>query len=130
MIGKLTAAAPAIKAIIALAAALLLSLIANGYLVKRVWTAKADCRADMVEAARIGIENERERAAAADKQAGGIVIDTRKQTAHSVAQAQRNTNARETQLRGVAVAGGCRMPTDGVPSIQTAINEANAAAGN
>jgi hypothetical protein len=109
---------------------LLLSLWANGYLVKRVWTAKADCRTGMVDAARIAIENERDRAQAADEQAAGIFADTSKQTAQSVSHAQRNTNAREVQLRSVASVGSCRMPADGLPSVQAAIDEANAAAGD
>ena len=115
-----------------LMAGLLLALSAAGnvWLLRKTWTAKADCRAQMEQAARIAIEDERKRADNADAQARGIAADTRSDTRKGAAQAQRNTDARESKLGQVAVTGGCLMPAGGMPSIQPAIDEANAAAGD
>lgn len=121
----------ALLAALLLAALLLvLSIAGNAWLLRKVWTAKADCRAQMEQAARIAIEAERARADQADAQARGIVADTRTDIRKGAAQAQRNTDAREAKLGQVAVTGDCRMPAGGMPSIQPAIDEANAAAGD
>lgn len=109
---------------------LVLSIAGNAWLLRKVWTAKSECRAQMEEAARIAIEAERDRADAADAQARGIAADIRTDTRKSAAQAQRNTDAREAKLAQVAVTGDCHMPAGGMPSIQPAIDEANAAAGD
>ncbi len=91
-------------------------------------SAKAECKSGMKEAALIAIQNERERAAKADKQAGEIADKAKGETANAVAQDEGNTNGRSRQLEAVVVRGGCYMPA-GVPDLTPAVREANAAAG-
>lgn len=111
-------------------ASLLASIGGNVWLVRKVWIGKAECRAGMEEAARIAIENEQRRAVTAEEEARLIATKARTDTTRGVTEAQRNTHARETQLGNVPVVGTCRMPDSGMPSIQPAIDEANAAAGD
>lgn len=111
-------------------AALAVSVGVNAWQWRKAGAAKAECRVQMEQAASIAIEAEQKRATQAEAQARAIAADTRADTTRSAAQTQRNTYARETALAGVAVAGDCRMPAGGMPSIQPAIDEANAAAGD
>ena len=124
---RLAAVWAAGKWIILLAGALVLSLVGNGVLLRKAWTANAQCQTDMERAARIAIENERKRAADAEEQADAIVAEQREETANNVSDAQRNTNAREAKIQTVVVHGDCRMP-DGLPRLDPAVAEANAAA--
>lgn len=109
--------------------ALALSLLSAGGLAWRVAGEGPRCREKMVTAALVAIKNERDRAARADKEAGRIVQKTRADTGNNVRTAQEGSNEREQALRTVVVRGDCRMPA-GLPSIQGAIDAANAAAGD
>lgn len=111
-----------------LAGALVVSLAANAFLGWQWAGAKAECRADMVEAAKIAIERERDRAGKADEEAVGISVTTSAATAATTRKAQGNTHAREQAIRSVGTTGECRMPR-GLPRLDPAVDEANAAAG-
>ncbi|MGG6461413.1 hypothetical protein [Solilutibacter silvestris] len=89
--------------------------------------AKAECKAGMFQAASIAIQNERDRAAKADKQAAEIADKAKAVTAKAVATDQGKTNERSTQIHGVQLHGDCRVPV-GMPDLSAAAREANAAA--
>lgn len=108
---------------------LAVSVLANAFLGWQWAGAKAQCRADMERSARIAIEAERERAGKADKDAGAIAEKTGKETGLAVAAGQGNTNEREVDIRTVVVHGDCRMPAR-LPRLDSAVREANAAAGD
>lgn len=108
--------------------ALALSLIGNAFLGWQLAQAGAECRADMERSARIAIDNERTRASKADEQAVGISTITAAVATANARKAQGDTHVREQAIGTVVVTGACRMP-DGLPSLQPAIDEANAAAG-
>lgn len=111
-----------------LAGGLALSLAANAFLGWQWAGAKAECRADMVEAAKIAIERERDRAGKADEEAVGISTIVGAATSAAVREVIGDTHERDKAIRAVPATGACRMP-DGLPSLQSAIDEANAAAG-
>lgn len=106
--------------------ALALSLWGNLHQYGTQRAAKETCRANMVDAAKKGIELERDRAAKAERQARGIAQQSKDQAADEARGAQENTHGREKQIRTVVVRGDCRMPA-GLPSLQPAVDEANAA---
>lgn len=91
--------------------------------------AKAECQTQMVAAARLSLEQERKRAAAADKQAGRIAQDTKHDTQGAARSAQESTNARHQNIATTRTTGACRMP-DGLPRLGKAVDAANAAAGD
>ncbi len=109
-----------------LALALALSLWGNLHQYGTRRAAKETCRANMVEAAKKGIELERKRAATDEKQARGIAQDSKDKAGAEARGAQESTNGREAAIRTVVVRGDCRMPV-GLPSLQPAVDEANAA---
>lgn len=111
-----------------LAIGLAVSLVGNAFLGWQWAGAKAECRADMQKAARIAIENERERASKADEEAVGIEVTTSAATTAATRKAQGDTHAREQAIRSVGTTGECRMPR-GLPRLDPAVDEANAAAG-
>jgi Flp pilus assembly protein TadB len=111
-----------------LTGALAISLAANAFLGWQWAGAKAECRADMERAAKIATERERERASKADEEAVGIDVTTSAATAAASRKAQGNTHAREQAIRSVGTTGECRMPR-GLPRLDSAVDEANAAAG-
>lgn len=90
---------------------------------------KAECRAQMVEAAKAAITAERDRAAKAEARAGEIAQDTKKDSRRATGAAQESTNARQNRIESVRTTGACRMP-DGLPSLDPAVDAANAAAGD
>lgn len=89
-------------------------------------SAKETCRASMVEAAKQGIELERDRAAEAEREARGIAQDSKDKAGAEARGAQENTGERDQKFRTVVVHGDCRMPV-GLPDLQPAVDEANAA---
>lgn len=113
--------------LIALALLLALSLLANVRLLRAHWQAEATCRTAQAEGQAKAIAAEAARTAKADQQADTIAADTRTDTRTATRAAQGETDARTQQIRTVVVTGDCRMP-DGLPSLQPAIDEANAAA--
>lgn len=115
------------KYVAILALALVLSLWGNLHQYGTQRSAKATCRANMVEAARKGIELERERAANDEKQARKIADESKQEAAADARGAQESTHGREAEIRNVVVRGDCRMPA-GLPRLQPAVDEANAAA--
>jgi len=115
------------KYVAILGIALALSLWGNLHQYGTHRAAKETCRANMVEAAKKGIELERDRAAKAERQAQAIAKQSKDQAAADARGAQENTNGRKAQIRTVVVRGDCRMPA-GLPSLQPAVDEANAAA--
>lgn len=117
------------KLLIGLAVALAASIAGNAVLGWQLAKSRETCRADMVTAARIAIENERDRAADADREAGKIAHETAADTRNDTVSAEEKTHAREHAIRQVVVTGACRMP-DGLPELQPAIDAANAAAGD
>lgn len=124
---RLTAITLAGRWLIALALLLALSLLGNLRLLRAHWQAEAECRTAQVEGQAKASAAEAARAAKADKQADAIAADTRTDTRTATRAAQGNTDARTQQIRTVVVTGHCRMP-DGLPSLQPAVDEANAAA--
>lgn len=108
---------------------LALSLWGNLHQYGKLKSAGEKCHADIIEAAKRGIEAERERAAKADKQAGDIAHDTKDDTRKGTARAQENTNARQQAIDATRTTGACRMP-DGLPRLGPAVAAANAAAGD
>lgn len=110
-----------------LAIGLAASLLLSGFLGWRLAGAGQRCRANMEQAARIAIQDERKRADKADKQAGEIAAQVGQETVEAVATGQGNTNEREVEIRTVVVHGDCRMPV-GLPRLDPAVSEANAAA--
>lgn len=115
------------KVVAILGLLLVLSLWGNLHQYGKLKQAKADCRTEMVEAAKAGIEAERARAAKADTDAGKIAGDTRNNTRSGTAKAQGNTNARQNAIQNTRTDGSCRMPA-GLPKLDAAVNAANAAA--
>jgi hypothetical protein len=115
--------------VIYLVVALALSAWLNLHQHGKLAAAKAECHTQMVTAALTAIELERNRAAAADKQAGQIADRTHTQTQTGVRAAQGSTNEREAAIRTVVVHGDCRMPV-GLPRLDPAVAAANAAAGD
>lgn len=113
---------------IGLAVALALSLIGNAFLGWQWAGAKAQCRADMEKAARIAIDRERDKAEKNESQAVDISTTIAAATSEAVRNAIGDTHDRRQTIRNVVVSGACRMP-DGLPSLQPAVDEANAAAG-
>lgn len=107
--------------------ALILSALANGVLAWRLAGASQRCRAEMESAARIAITNEQKRAAGAERKATDIAAETKKEGREDAAASEIETNDRETAIRTVVLHGDCRMPV-GLPSLQPAIDAANAAA--
>jgi len=115
-----------------LAIGLALSLVGNAVLgigwARSSAAAEANCRADMVEAARIAIVRERKRAADAESESVAISTVTHAEGLAETRGAQGRTHARSQAINAVPVTGQCRMPV-GLPSQQPAVDEANAAAG-
>lgn len=107
--------------------ALALSAVGNAFLSWRLVGAGARCRVSMVEAAKAAIMNERARAAEAEEQASEIATDEKQKGRDAATANEVSTNGRETAIRSVVVHGDCRMPV-GLPSLQPAVDEANAAA--
>lgn len=58
-----------------------------------------------------------------------IDATTKAATGKAIAKAEENTHARDAAIAAVSVSGVCRMP-DGLPSLDAAVDEANAAAGD
>ncbi len=87
--------------------------------------AKVDCHEQMVKAAGIAIENERKRESAADLAAQAIKAEV----STALAEGRRDASKLATSIGRVHVDGGCRWP-DGLPSVQPAIDAANAAFGD
>jgi hypothetical protein len=106
---------------------LVLSIAGNVHQYGTARAAQATCRTNMVAAAKAGIELERDRAAKAERQAQGIAQESKDKAAADARGAQENTNGREKKIHTVLVHGDCRMPV-GLPSLQPAVDEANAPA--
>ena len=114
------------KYVAILALLLLASIVLNVRQYGTNRSAKANCRAQMVEAAKAGIELERKRAAEAEKQAAGIADDTKREARADARKAQEGTNEREHRIQGVRTTGACVMPR-GLPALSDAVDAANAA---
>lgn len=91
-------------------------------------TAHSRCVADM--AVETGKANERVRKAeeARDKALDKVTVDTKADTKQEVEKAQEKTEERATAIERVVVTGSCMAPK-GLPSLDTAVEEANKAAG-
>ena len=113
--------------ILLLLALLGLSVTGNVRQYGTIRTAKTACQSQMIEAARLAIEDERKRAAKADAEAGRIAQDTKDDTRAATGKAQESTHARDTRIQAVRTTGACRMP-DGLPRLAEAVEAANAAA--
>lgn len=107
--------------------ALAVSAAGNGFLAWRLAGANQRCEAEKNDARAEAVEAERDRVAAEDRKGGEIAAETKSETQDAVFANQTDSNAREQQIRTVVVHGDCRMPA-GLPSLQPAINAANAAA--
>ncbi len=114
------------KYVAILALLLLASIVLNVRQYGTNRSAKAACFGQMVEAAKASIEQERKRAAAADKQAGQIADDTKGEARNAGRKAQENTNEREGRIQAVRTTGACVMPR-GLPPLSDAVDAANAA---
>lgn len=87
--------------------------------------ARADCYERMVAAARKAIDAERERETAASKAADEVKAGV----ARALAEGRNDASTLETRIVRVPVDGGCTWPV-GMPSVQPAIDAANAAFGH
>ncbi len=87
--------------------------------------AEAECSEQMVKAASLAIEKERERETAADRAAEAIKAEV----STALTEGMRDAGILQTRIVRVPVDGGCRWP-DGLPSVQPAIDAANAAFGH
>lgn len=117
------------KTTIALAVALVLLVCTNVFTAVQ-WgsaasKAEATCYQQMVEAAAKAIENERARETAADRAANTIKAEV----AQALSEGRQDASTLQTRIVRVPVDGGCRWP-DGLPSVQPAIDAANAAFGD
>lgn len=92
-------------------------------------SAKADCEKSMVEAAKRALLDERKRAAKADKQAAKITKAATDKMLNALRDAQEKSNDRQSRIEAVRTTGACRMP-GGLPRLDSAVDAANAAAGN
>jgi len=110
-----------------LLAGLALSAGANGFLAWRLSNAAQRCETEKTAAKLQAVEAERDRAAKEDRKAAEIAAETKSETQDAVFANETEANEREQQIRTVVVHGDCRMPA-GLPSLQPAINAANAAA--
>jgi len=110
-----------------LLAGLVLSAAGNAYLAWQLAQAAQQCETEKTAAELKAVEAERDRVAEEDRKAGEIAAKTKSETQDAVFANETESNAREQQIRTVVVHGDCRMPA-GLPSLQPAINAANAAA--
>lgn len=106
--------------------ALALSGAATVFLGWRLAASGQRCETEKAQAERNAVIAERDRAAAEEKKAAAIADETKSEARAASAASQVSTNARETAIRNVSVRGDCRMPA-GLPSLQPAVDEANAA---
>lgn len=113
--------------IVLLGLALGASIGANAWALWKLAGAKAACTARQQAAIATALEDERKRVARDEQTGADIVQGARADRAGAVTSAQGDTNARATQIRTVVVHDDCRMP-DGLPSLQPAVDAANAAA--
>ena len=90
---------------------------------------EATCQTNMVKAAKLAIEQERDRAAKADRQAAKITKAATDKMLDALRNAQENTNDRQARIDATRTTGACRMPS-GLPRLDPAVAAANAAAGD
>lgn len=109
--------------------ALALSLLANGVLGWKLAGAKPKCEASKavatVEADRAVRADETKRDTKLDR----ITTETKADTRKAVAVVEKQTDERAQAIDRVPAAGDCRAPV-GLPSLDAAVDQANAAAGD
>lgn len=113
-----------------------ISLIANAVLLVvalvlgwRLAGAAPRCDAKQAtETGRANVELRREETAR-DEKLDKVTTNTKAEARESVAKTQEQTRARAEAIDRIPVAGGCRRPV-GLPSLDAAVDQANAAAGD
>lgn len=110
-----------------LSAALALSLIGNALLGWQWVEAAAECDGRIVAAELGAVNAERARATKAGKEATRIAIAERTDTARAIVGVIKGMQGRDQDFSNVPTTGDCVMPDS--PSLQPAVDAANAAAG-
>lgn len=111
-----------------LAIALLLSLIVNAVLFWQLAQAKPECKAATAGATLKANETLRGTEATRDTALDAVTATTKADTQQKTNATQDKTDARERIIQTVVVHGDCVAPV-GLPSLNAAVSEANAAAG-
>lgn len=91
--------------------------------------AKPECVAKQAKGVIAANDKQREAEGKRDKNLDGITTTSKAETGKALAKAEEKTNARAAEIDAVSVSGACRMPA-GLPSLDGAVDEANAAAGD
>ena len=91
--------------------------------------AKPECVAKQAKGVIAANDKQRDAEGKRDKKLDGITTTSKADTGKALAKAEDKTNARDASIAAVSVSGACRMP-DGLPSLDAAVDEANAAAGD
>jgi uncharacterized protein HemX len=90
--------------------------------------AKPKCEAKQEKAVVKADQQQAKDTAKRDHTLDGITQNTKADTGKALAKAEDHTHARAAAINAVRTDGGCRMPA-GLPSLDAAVDEANAAAG-
>lgn len=92
-------------------------------------TASSRCTASKAVASGKANEDQAKGEAKRDKALDALATDTKADTRKEVAKTQDKTHERAAAIDGVPTSGACRRP-DGLPSLDVAVGEANAAVGH
>jgi hypothetical protein len=112
-----------------LAIALALSLLANGVLGWKLAGAKPRCEASKAVATVKADQAVRAEETKRDTKLDKVTVETKADTGKAVAKVKEQTHARAEAIDRVAVSGACRAPA-GLPALDAAVDQANAAAGD
>jgi hypothetical protein len=116
------------KWVIILALLLLLSMVVNGFLFWQWAQAKPECKAATSGATLKANEGLRASEATRDTKLDKVTADVRADTQQKTNATQDKTHAREAIIQTVVVRGDCVAPV-GLPPLDAAVGEANAATG-
>lgn len=106
------------------------ALVAGNIFTGYMWaTASSRCTASKAVATGNANETQAKSESKRDKALDAVAVDTKADTRKEVAKTQDKTNERAAAIDRVPTTGACRRP-DGLPSLDAAVGEANAAAGH
>lgn len=112
-----------------LAIALAIALVGDVVLLMKLGAAKPQCKADMAIATVHADQGVRKDEDKRDVKLDAVSIDTKADAHAAVATVEKQTNERAQTIDRVPVTGDCRAPV-GLPRLDAAVDQANAAAGN